>query len=278
MTEPDYSEHVQRLLKLGEPDNDPWLDYSALGITPADIPELIRLVQDESLRWSEAPGDQEEIPEWYAQIHAWRALGQLKAEGAIPALLGVLHQVDDYDDDWTGEELMDVFAKIGPASIPPLAAYLANPQNKLYARGAAAGSLAQIAEDHPAAREDCLASLAHALEAYETNDEALNAFIIADLVNLKAVEYVDLMERAFLAERVEEIVCGDFEDIQVDLGLLAERKTPARYSLFRSGFGLRRSEPLDATRAASQKSAKKEKAKRKQEKLSRRKNRKKKKK
>jgi hypothetical protein len=278
MIEPDYSEHVQRLLKLGEPEIGAWQDYSTMGISSANIPELIRLVQDESLRWSEAPGDEEEIPEWYAQIHAWRALGQLKAEGAIPALLGILHQVDDYDDDWTGEDLMDAFTQIGPAAITPLAAYLSNPQNKLYARGAAAGSLAQIAEDHPAARDDCLAALAHALEAYEQNDEALNAFIIADLVNQKAVEYIDLMERAFLAERVEEIICGDFEDIQVDLGLLAERKTPPRYSLFRSGLGSRRSEPLDAPRASTQKAAKKEKAKRKQEKLSRKRNRRKKKK
>ena len=271
MIEPSYSEPVQQLFKLGEPDISPWLDYSAMGITPAEIPELIRLVQDESMRWEEVSDDEYDLPEWYAQVHAWRALGQLKAEQAIPALIGILRQVDDYDDDWTGEELRDVFAMIGPTAIAPLAAYLANPENQTYARGAAAGSLAQIAENLPGYREDCLAAMVRALQSYNQNNETINAFIIAELVALKAVEHIALIEQAFQADKVDELVGGDFEDIQVNLGLLAERKTPARYARFMP-------EPLAGARAASHKSTKKEKAKRKQEKLSRKKNRKKKKK
>ena len=232
MTSQTYFEPVSQLLHLGLPEVHQWPDYLAMGLTSADIPELIRLVQDEDLRWMEAPEGVEDLPEWYAQIHAWRTLAQLKAEGAIPALLGILHQVDDYDDDWTSEELEDVFAMIGPAGIPSLADYLANTENKPYARGAAAGALTGIAKGYPETRNECVAAQAKALELFEQNDESINAFIICELVDLKAVEHIELMEKAFKAEKVEEIVCGDFEDIQIELGLLAERITPPQYGSF----------------------------------------------
>lgn len=94
MTEHNYTEPVSKLLSLGHPDNrDNWLDYQSLGVTRADIPELIRLLKDKDLRWMESPDDLEEdedLTEWYGQIHAWRALAQLKAEEAIPALLDSL--------------------------------------------------------------------------------------------------------------------------------------------------------------------------------------------
>ena len=273
MTLHAYSEPVSQLLRLGSPTIHEWPDYLVMGLTEVDIPELIRLVRDEELRWIEATGEEEDIPEWCAQIHAWRALAQLKAEESVPALLSILHQVDDYDDDWTGDELMDVFAMIGPVTIPPLAEYVANPENKTYARGAACGALNKIAEDYPESREDCVAALARSLELFEQNDEALNAFIIGDLVDLKAVEQIELIEKAFIAGRVDEMVGGDFEDVQIELGIMDKRKTPPRYGPFR-----RQEEILVDFRAVSSKKAKQEKAKRKQEKLSRKKNRKKKKK
>ncbi len=162
---------------------------------------------------------------------------------------------------------------IGPAAIPSLADYLANTENKTYARGAASGALTEIAEGHPESRQDCVEALVKALELFEQNNETINAFIIYELVDLKAVEHIELMEKAFKANKVEEIVCGDFEDIQIDLGLLAERKTPPQYGLFR-----RREESFVSPRTPSSKKARQEKARRKQEKLSRKKNRKKKKK
>ncbi len=53
----------------------------------------------------------------------------------------------------------------------------------------------------------------------------MNGFIIADLAELGATEAAPLMEEAFAVERVDLSVGGDWEDIQIELGLLAERKT-----------------------------------------------------
>ncbi len=79
MIERNYSDPVKKLLQLGMPEGNEWPDYLAMGVTLEHIPELIELVGDEALRWEDEEEDEDQ-PQWYAQIHAWRALGQLKAE------------------------------------------------------------------------------------------------------------------------------------------------------------------------------------------------------
>ncbi len=236
MNERSYSDPVKKLLQLGMPEGDEWPNYLAMGVTPEHIPELIELVGDEELRWVDEGEEEADLLEANAQIHAWRALGQLKAEQAIPALIGILHQADDYDDEWAGEELMGVFALIGPAAIGPLAAYLADLGNKPYARGIACESLKDMAEAYPEKRAACVTGLAAALQLYERNDKTLNAFIIFDLVDLKAVEHLGLIEEAFENDRVDMMVGGDFEDVQIELGLLEERKTPSPRDLYFKGL------------------------------------------
>lgn len=270
-----YTEPVSRLLKLGRPHGEAWLDYSALGLTRDHVLDLIRLVEDHEMRIMEPPvdlPDDEDLPEWYAQIHAWRALGQLKAEEAIPAILGILHQVDDEDDDWIGEDADEVFALIGPVAIDPIAEYLRDDTNGLYARVEAAKSLHAIGKMYPEKRDTCASILATVLENYEKNDEGLNGFIVYDLVRLRAVEHITLIEKAFKSGNVDEMIMGDFEDVQVELGLLKERITkPARLPFFEMLSG---QDEIFEPEQKFNRDKKKEKNKRKQEKKSRKKNRK----
>jgi len=64
------------------------------------------------------------------------------------------------------------------------------------------------------------------LEQFERNDETVNSFIISYLADLKAVEAAPLVERAYQADVVDLSVQGDFEDWQIELGLLEKRLTP----------------------------------------------------
>lgn len=267
-----YSQPVSKLLELGWPE-DPWLDYPALGLTEADVPELIRLLEDHDLRFMDAPPDfpvSEDLPEWFAQVHAWRALAQLRAEAAIPSILGILYQIDGHDDDWLSEESPEVFAMIGPAALRPLAEYLADEDKGPFARAAITSALSEMGKSHPETRDECVEILASALENYETNDEALNSLLVFDLVRLKAVEQVDLIGKAFASGNVDEMVMGDFEDVQIELGLLEERLTRPWLDDFP-----RLEETIQSAQSVK-KAEKKAKTKRKQEKKSRKKNRKKK--
>ncbi len=276
MTTP-YTPPVDQLLKLGRPEG-PWLDYPSMGLSLADVPALIRLMQDDDLRFMEEPEDwpsDEDLPEWYAGIHAWRALGQLKAEEAIQAILDIFPQIDDDENDWLSNDSDEIFAQIGPAAIAPLRAYLLDKTKGNYSRGTACETLKSIARHHPETRADCVGIIVEALENYPEQDESLNAFLISDLVGLNAVEHIDLIEQAFASGRVDEMVRGDVEDIKIELGLLTERITPHRPP--KSWLSQHRQSDAKyyGSQPAKPSTAKKEKSKRKQEKKSRKKNRKK---
>lgn len=217
-----YSHPVSRLLNLGDPrDRREWPVYTALGLTREHVPDLIRMMLDVDL--NEADSGSREV---WAPLHAWRALGQLRAVEAIEPLLSLLPHIDDHDDDWIGEELPRVFSMIGTPAIPALTAYLADATQGLFARIAAAHSLEWIGRRYAAAHDQSLATLSAQLERFAENDPALNAFLISYLIDLKAVEAAPLIGRAFASDQVDLSVMGDWEDAQIGLGLKTERERP----------------------------------------------------
>ena len=213
----EYRKPVDVLLTLGDlqESDHQWPDYSEYGIGAEHIPDLIQLATDSELHWA----DSESLDVW-APIHAWRTLGQLRAEEAIDPLLNLFHELEeDGWGDWTGEELPRVFGLIGAAAIPALTAYLADTSHNISPRISAAHALAEIGMSHAEAEEACIAALTQQLEAFRKNDRELNGFLISYLVDLQAIETAPLMQRAYAAGRVDEIVMGDWEDVQVALGL-----------------------------------------------------------
>jgi hypothetical protein len=222
MTRTDYSMPVAQLLTLGDPrGEEQWRDYLKLGFTTEHVPELIRLARDSELWLADS-----ESKEVWANLHAWRTLGQLRAQEAIEPLLELFQYADDNDDEWAIEELPEVYALIGPAAIPALANYLNDPSHSPFARVLASSSITMIGKHHPNVRAECAATLARALEKFDTLDPELNAFLISDLCELGPTDYFPLIERAFASQRVDESVRGDWQDIQIEFGLITERTTP----------------------------------------------------
>ena len=204
---------VDLLLIMGDPRKSrEWDNYLELGLGPEHTPELILLATDENLH--QADPESEEV---WAALHAWRALGQLRAEEAVEPLLQLLHKYED--DDWLGSELPIVFGMIGPAAIPALIAYAADEPHGLYPRTHAIEGLTKIGENHPDYREECVAAMIRQLESFEEQDEVFNAFIISSLMDLNAVESAPVMERVFAADMVDTTIAGDWDDVQVELGL-----------------------------------------------------------
>ena len=116
-----YQDPVAKLLVYGACDNrggiEAWPDYLALGFTEAHVPELLRMASDRDL--NEANRDSFHI---WAPVHAWRTLGQLRAEAAAGPLVRLFEQFSD--DDWVNNELPQVLSLIGPAAVPALAGFL----------------------------------------------------------------------------------------------------------------------------------------------------------
>jgi PBS lyase HEAT-like repeat len=270
-----YQPPVERLLTFGESDRitpDEWPDYRELGIGPEHVPELIQMATDEAL--NEADSESTEV---WAPVHAWRALGQLRAVEAVEPLLELFDRLEE--DDWVHEELPAVFGLIGPAALPALAAYLADLSHTDSSRISAIRSMEEIGKRWPEARGEALAMLEERLERFEENEPDVNAFLVEALVELGAKEAAPLIERAFAEGYVDPLVMGDWEDVQVELGLKsAEEGAPKQISKWRES--LLPSPPTEETLTPAssqvthkQKAAQK-KAKSKMAKLSRKKNRK----
>ncbi|MDP9348988.1 MAG: DUF1186 domain-containing protein [Gemmatimonadota bacterium] len=209
-----------------------------------------------------------ERPEVWAPMHAWRALGQLRADAAIEPLISLLR--DSAEDDWARDELPLVFGMIGRAAIPALSQYLADPAHELWTRISAVDALQNIAESDPSAHDEVVAILMRELEKWWRHDETLNGFLISSLVDLRVVEAVPLMEQAFAADRVDTLMRGDWEDVQVDLGLLTERQTPRPQLQLRP---FRRFDEEPVKQVVHSRQAEKAKAKRKLARQSRKRNR-----
>ncbi len=228
---------------------------------------------DEELNW--AMSDSLEV---WAPVHAWRTLGQLRAEAAIEPLTSLFHLLDEID--WgAGEELPIVMEMIGPSAIPHLDAYLGNPEYGLFPRVSAAHSIEKIGNRYVESKQRCIEVLTRHLANFKQHPHTLNACLISFLIDLNAEESAPLMEQAFAAWKVDLSVAGDWEDVQIELGLLEERKTAAPNYLL--GFddeweGTRREELREEQKAFQKKQARK-KSKRKIAKKSRKQQRRKKK-
>jgi Protein of unknown function (DUF1186) len=274
----NYSLPVSQLLTHGDPfEVEDWSDYLNLGLTTEHIPALIEMALDEALYQSQ------EDPTYWAPIHAWRTLGQLQAEAAIDPLIRVLHRWGDKKSDWwewVNEEMPPIFSLIGAASMTPLAAYAEDPAHSVFCTGTVVFSIEEIGKQHPESRGDCIKTLNKLLERFAQNPPDLNSYIVSSLADLQAVdpESLDVIERAFAADSVDEMFVGDWDDFQVSVGLKAP--DPEKQRRLRQFEGWNRPEPepsgfRDEGVIHSRISATK--AKRKTQKESRRKNRRKKK-
>ena len=217
-----YPPPVNRLLQIGDDGDDrAGTDYLALGLGSEHIPDLVRMLQDDALR-------EADNPEAWAPLHASRALGQPRAEEAIEPLLGMLHRLDDQDDEWLGQESPGIFGQIGPAAIAPLERHAASSENSTTERLGAVSGLPEIAQHYPEARAGVVAALTRLLENYAEpeRDPGINGFLITFLADLDAQDAAPLIERAFAAGAVDESIAGDWRDIQIQLGLLAQRSAP----------------------------------------------------
>jgi hypothetical protein len=271
MSDINYPEPLSQLVTLGSP-VEPWPDYPALyGLTGEHIPELTRMATD-AHTWEEDETD----PAVHRNVHAWRALAQLHAVEAVPALVVNFGWVDEYQDDWTGEDLPRAIGLIGPDAIPALSDYILDIQHGVWARAAATDSLAEIAKNYPDSGGACAAALTRTLAQYEQNDPIVNADLIVALAHLRLPDTYPLVEQAYRAGKVDLMTMGDWEDFQIEVGLLKERITPEpdRDWDFKSILGAK---PKSSKLSSPGKEDKQAKNKRKQEKLSRKKNRKKKK-
>lgn len=267
---------IDRLCRKGDPrrtrrwdDGDP--DYVAeFGLRPADVPVLI----DIALQWADAERPEDEV--LFAPIHAWRALGQLRAAEAVEPLLAAQDSLDAWGDQWYLEEFHDLFGLIGPPAVPALKTYVADRGHGEFPRISAANGLCEVAKRHPDARQGIVNALAIELAKRRPDVCSLNGFLISYLADLEAKESALIIERAYAVGVVDAWVCGHWTKIRRKLGVRGHGLVPDQPEQ-RHGFGspVVFDPPSLTTPPTNRRRVKvrKEKAKRRQQKQSRKQNR-----
>jgi len=275
----DVSTLFDRLCRKGDPrDTRRWHkgdpDYVAeLGLQSEHVPALVEIAR----KWAESDEPSEDT--WSAPIHAWRALAQLRAVEAVEPLLAMQKRLDERDDEWYLDEFHHVFGLIGAPAFPALSAYVADRGNTEFPRIATASGLCEIGKRHPETRPQVVEVLTRQLAEHEPDAYGLHAFLVHYLAELKAVESAEVIERAFAAGVVDEIVFGDWTIIREELGVPGLGLVPDRPRPPRPHFGLAGllGEPVPADqegRDRQRQTERKAKAKRKQREKARKRNRK----
>ena len=204
-------------------------------LTAAHVPALISL----ATQWVDEPSESSAV---YGQVHAWRALGQLRAVETIQPLLDVQDDLDERGDDWYLEEFSRVFGLIGPPAIGPLKAYLSDESHRELPRSSAASGLAEIARRYPETREQVVDILTAELSRHQQNLGEFNGLVLSSLLDLRAAESAAAIERAFAANVIDPTVVGDWEDVRRELGVpglgIAPDRSPGWPSI-RERLGLR---------------------------------------
>jgi Protein of unknown function (DUF1186) len=222
----DYPPPLDKLLTLGSPRDlsglAQWEDYLELGFESEHVPDLIRMATDPELL---EPEDAETDVVW-APVHAWRLLGVFRAEAAVEPLLEVLRKEDEQKADWATDDIPQVFARIGSAALPRLAAFLTDTSKGMWARARVGEALKRMAREHPETREECVAIITRQLERLDRGDTELNGILVSELLDLKAEEAAPVIQRAFDARSVDESIVGRWEHVEWELGLRAEEPPP----------------------------------------------------
>jgi hypothetical protein len=214
--------------------------------------------------------------EVWAPLHAWRVLGQMRAVEAVKPLIALFDQYEE--DDWLHEDLPEALGLIGPEALLALEPYMADPSHGFRPRSSAARAIASIADHHPKARTACVTALTRQLECLD-NDTEFNGFLIAYLIDLDAVESAPVMKKVFEADKVDISIAGDWDIVQMELGLKAPDPEPepdgSRFASTLQNLVRARPDLLPEQVHRPDKADRSKKSKRRQEKQSRKKNRKK---
>ena len=239
--DPELSEdeYQQEYDDLELPPALPPARYQRLGITLADALALQRMYNDPEIIYKETDGG--EHPACKARHHALCALVELRAPGTARLMIDeyraarareAAHQNgpdsdDDYYDPSNIEDDIDLLPHLADDACSAIAAYLqASGGNDVNVSIHLLELLAKLGQRHPRLRDACRDTFCRQLENYPVNAPDYNGFLVLSLVELHAVEAAPLIERAYASGKTAVYVCGDWEDVQIKLGLKTKRDTP----------------------------------------------------
>ena len=214
---------LNKIFALPEP-QDPVIwslqdpSYGDLDTKVEDIPELISIASDLELFNSKSEA------EYWAPVHAWRALGEMRAKDAVIALID---RFDDYHECyWASEELPYIIANICDADhIGKISNHLLDTSKDSASRIMAARTIKILADLYEDKKNEYIDIIACCLDESSQHSRSLNTVLVLALVDMQAQSKIDNIRLAFQEGRIDSFFAGDIEDIEIELGLRKKRDT-----------------------------------------------------
>ncbi|MBK1832546.1 UPF0149 family protein [Roseibacillus ishigakijimensis] len=210
-----------------------WPDYAALGFTEADEETLLDLIDEYHL----APEQDDE--ESAVSIHAWRALATQARRENLAEFITLLHATSAIDDDWYPNDFPHLLAPLGMDILPVLRELIGDDILVNSSLIDAITALPSNEEERISATEQLLP-----LFQKESLDRQTRSCLISAFIELKAKQMAGQIEEAFANNRVDVSLNGDWEEVQIALGLREKRET-ARPNFFQLENELALQERLD---------------------------------
>lgn len=217
-TDRPYEPPVADLLTLGDAhDKAVQARCAALGIGQEHVAELVRVARDRALHF----GDDDD-PALWGPVHASKLLEDLDVSGVVEELIMLF----DVESDWFSSSFPRAIGRVGATALGPVRAYLADKTRWQYGRTTAINTLEEIGKAHPELRDEVVGTLSDLLADLEGTPEFVLSSAMSTLVELKAVEALPLIRRAFEAEKLDEFFRGDWASIQRELGVEPDPADP----------------------------------------------------
>jgi hypothetical protein len=197
--------------------------YRQRDITPADIPALQRLFSDPEIIYMQDHGGYHTA--CWARSNALRALVELRAPDAVQLMLDDMRatEIAHEEDSFMEPNIEDddaLLPMLGPDACAPVITELQTHAHALPGHAIRITEiLGELAKRHPHLRDTCRDAICQQLENHPVNDREYNGFLVSALIDLEATEAAPLIEQAYAAGHVDDTICGDWEDVQVNLGL-----------------------------------------------------------
>ncbi len=209
-----YQPPLDALLALGDVDA---ATLAELGIGQEHVSELVRMLRDRDLNTS--MGDD---PKGWGPSHALDILADLDLSAHIDDIIPVL----DLDFDRFADAIVVMASKVGAPAVAPLRAYLEDQSRWVWGRSRAAGALGDIVEQHPELRAEVVPMLSDMLSRVEELPEEVATGVMGALVDIKAVETLPLIRRAFELGKINETMYGPWGEVLKTLGIAPDADDP----------------------------------------------------
>lgn len=218
-TDAPYPPPLDELLRVGDASEymASAARIEALGLTQAHVPDLVRMTRDRAL--NTAMSDTDEV---WAPIHALHALKQFDVTEHVAELLPLF----DVDTDWFGSALPHVLQNTGAPGLELLGDYVRDRKRWIWGRAGAAETVPKIVAQQPELRERAVQILSDELAHSEANAPEMNGSLLGDLLELKAVEALPIIRRAFEQDLVDEMIAGDWTSVLVEFGQTPDPDDP----------------------------------------------------